>query len=156
MEILCQGAFDHDEGQKPLQFQGAISTGFFSSKFLQRSFWPLSPGFLCNLVGKSPQNVEKIARFPDGEKGAESCHVSGCHGFFGPDCGDSLEKVLKSPLSSLPFLGGLETQISWTDNFMDISISLAIGTSCITRPFQFFYGIITGKLHLHLHLWFWN
>ena len=29
--------------------------------------------------------MEKIARFPGGEKGAESCHVSGCHGFFGPE-----------------------------------------------------------------------
>ena len=39
--------------------------------------FPLSPGSLCTLVRKSPQNVENIA-----EKGAESCHVSGCHGFF--------------------------------------------------------------------------
>ena len=26
--------------------------------------------------------MEKIARFPGGEKGVESCHVFGCHGFF--------------------------------------------------------------------------
>ena len=44
-----------------------------------------SPGLLCNLVRKWPQNVEKIAPFPGGEKSAESCHVFGCHGFFGPD-----------------------------------------------------------------------
>ena len=31
-------------------------------------FFPLSPGFLCNLVRKSPQTMEKIARFPGGEK----------------------------------------------------------------------------------------
>ena len=37
---------------------------------------------VCNLVRKSPQNVEKIARLPGGEKSAESCHFSGCHGFF--------------------------------------------------------------------------
>ena len=36
------------------------------------------------LVGKSPENVEKIARFPGGGKGAESCHVCGCHGFLVP------------------------------------------------------------------------
>ena len=44
-----------------------------------------SPGLLCNLERKWPQNVEKIARFPGGEKGVESCHVCGCHGCFGPD-----------------------------------------------------------------------
>ena len=38
---------------------------------------PLS-GTLCNLVSKSPQNMEKIAWFPGGEKCVESCHVSGC------------------------------------------------------------------------------
>ena len=27
--------------------------------------------------------MEKIARFPGGEKIAESCQVSGCHGFWG-------------------------------------------------------------------------
>ena len=34
--------------------------------------------FLCNLIRKSPQNMEKVARFP----GVESCHVSGCPWFF--------------------------------------------------------------------------
>ena len=43
--------------------------------YLQCIF-PFSPGLLCNVVRKSPQNVEKIARFPGGEKGTESCHVS--------------------------------------------------------------------------------
>ena len=46
--------------------------------------FPVSPDFLCSLVRKSPQQVEKIARFPGGDKSAESRHVSGCHGFFGP------------------------------------------------------------------------
>ena len=32
------------------------------------------------LLRKSPQNVEKIARIPGGEKSVKSCHVSGCHG----------------------------------------------------------------------------
>ena len=34
---------------------------------------------------ESPQNVEKMARSPGGEKSVNSSHVSGCHGFFGPD-----------------------------------------------------------------------
>ena len=34
----------------------------------------------------SPQNVQKIVRFRGGEKRAESCHVSGCHGCFGTEC----------------------------------------------------------------------
>ena len=29
--------------------------------------------------------MEQIARFPGGEIIAESCHVSDCHGFLGPD-----------------------------------------------------------------------
>ena len=60
-----------------------------SGKFLHWIFecspvdvFPFSPVFLRNLVRKSPQNVEKIARIPGREKGAEYCHVSGCHGFF--------------------------------------------------------------------------
>ena len=64
-----------------LQFRESFSTEFLN--FLQ---WIFSfPGFMCKLAWKSPQNVEKIARFPGREKCAESCHVSGCHGFFGPD-----------------------------------------------------------------------
>ena len=50
-----------------LQFRGAVSTGFF--EFSPVDSFPLSPGFfLCNLIMKSPQNVEKIARLPGGEK----------------------------------------------------------------------------------------
>ena len=41
-----------------------------------------SQGFLCNSVRKSPQNMEKIARFRGVQKTVESCHVSGCHVFF--------------------------------------------------------------------------
>ena len=32
-----------------------------------------------------PPNGEKIAWLQGGEKSVESCHVSGCHGFFGPE-----------------------------------------------------------------------
>ena len=30
----------------------------------------------------SPHNLEKIARFPAGEKCTEPCHACGCHGFL--------------------------------------------------------------------------
>ena len=53
--------------------------------FASGFFFPFSPGFMYKSVRKSHQNVEKIARFPGGEKGAESCHACGCHGYFGPD-----------------------------------------------------------------------
>ena len=49
----------------PLDFS-IFSSGFF----------PSSPGFcVMYVVRKSPQNVEKIARFPGGERSVESYHV---------------------------------------------------------------------------------
>ena len=66
-----------------LQFRGAVSTGI--SEFSPVDFFLVLQVYSasrCNLVRKLPQNVEKIARFPGGEKSVESCHVSGCHGFF--------------------------------------------------------------------------
>ena len=63
-----------------LQFRGSFSTGFFGIFF--SGFSCFSPGFLCNLVRNPSQSVEKIPRFPGGEKCAESCHVFGCHGFL--------------------------------------------------------------------------
>ena len=78
----AQDTFDHDKGQKSAIW-GAVSIGFFELSPVD--FSPFSPGFLCSLVGKSPQNMERIARFPGREKSVESCHVSGCHGSFGPD-----------------------------------------------------------------------
>ena len=68
---------------------GALSPLDFLN-FLQCIFFPFSPGFLWTKERKSPQNVEKIARFLGGEKRAESCHVSGCHGFFGPEYAPTL------------------------------------------------------------------
>ena len=70
---------------RKLQFRGAVSTGFFS--IFSSGFFPFSPGSLCSLVRKWPQNVEKIARLPGGEKSVESCHVCGCCGYFGHDYG---------------------------------------------------------------------
>ena len=56
--------------------------------FLQWIFVCFSRAFLSSLQRKAPQNVEKIARLPGGEKRVKSCHLSGCHGchgFFGPE-----------------------------------------------------------------------
>ena len=77
-----QDTFDHDKGQKSA-FSGRCLHWIFW--IFSSGFFYVSPGFLCSLVRKSPQNVEKIAQFPGGEKIAESCHVPGCHGFYGPD-----------------------------------------------------------------------
>ena len=77
------GSLDHDKGQKSAISVRRLPWIFWN--FLQWIFLPFPPGFPCNLVRKSPQNVDKIARFPGGAKRVESCHVSGCHGFSGPD-----------------------------------------------------------------------
>ena len=77
--------FDDDKGQK-----SAISGKFLHwifGNFSPVDTFSFSPDFLFNLVRKWPQNVEKIAGFPGGEKIAESCQVSGCHCFFGPAWG---------------------------------------------------------------------
>ena len=57
-----QGTFDHDKGQKSA-FSGRRLHWIFLN-FLQWIFFSFSPGFLCYLVRKPPQNVEKIARCP--------------------------------------------------------------------------------------------
>ena len=73
------------QGTEICNFGAPSPLDFF--RFSPVDFFPFSPGLLCNLVRKWPQNVEKIARFPGGEKGAESCHACACHGFFGPETG---------------------------------------------------------------------
>ena len=57
---MYQNAFGHDKGQKSA-VSGRRLHWIFCLSFLQFVF-PFSPGFLCNLVRKSSQNVEKIAR----------------------------------------------------------------------------------------------
>ena len=39
--------------------------------------------YVTKLPRKVHQNLERLAGLPGGEKGVESCHVSGCYGFFG-------------------------------------------------------------------------
>ena len=58
-------------------------------------FSTCSPGFLCNLVEIAPKCGENCP-ISGQRKSVESCHVSGCHGFFGPDFGAS-EMALFEP-----------------------------------------------------------
>ena len=74
-------------------FFGGGGGGEFFTSFLQCMFLHFSPGSLCSSTRKSPQNVEKFARFTGGEQGVASCHVSDCHGFLVAnvaDCGSQL------------------------------------------------------------------
>ena len=53
-----QDKFDHDKGQKSAisgcRLHWRLSTGFF----------PFSPGFMCNLVRRDRQDLEKVAKNP--------------------------------------------------------------------------------------------
>ena len=53
-----QDTFDHDKGQKSAisgrRLHWRLSTGFFA----------FSPAFMCNLVRRAPQNLEKVAKNP--------------------------------------------------------------------------------------------
>ena len=81
-----------------LQFRGAVSTGgspldfllFFSSIYVQ--FSKTSPL-------KSGESSEKSS----GENRVKSCHVCGCHGFFGPENSTIIfELILVIPVLRLP------------------------------------------------------
>ena len=74
---LNQDGFDQDKGQKSAIPRRRLHWMF--SFFLLWMFVPFCPRSMCNLIRKSPQNVDKIARFPE-KKNAESCHGSGCYG----------------------------------------------------------------------------
>ena len=74
-----QDKFDHDKGQKSAisgrRLHWRLSTGFFA----------LSPGFVCNLVRRAPENLEKVAKNPV-EKIAQNPVTSvAVMVFFGPD-----------------------------------------------------------------------
>ena len=75
---IVQDTFDHVKGQKPA-IRGAVPLDFLN--LVSWIVFRFSPGLLCNLVGKSLQNVPDFWR----RKSAESYHVFGCHGFFGPE-----------------------------------------------------------------------
>ena len=92
-----QHKFDHDKGQIHLQFRGAVSPlealhwifCFFSSIYVQ--FSKTSPL-------KSGESSEKSS----GENRVKSCHVCGCHGFFGPEKFlDLLHVVIRKNVSGI-------------------------------------------------------
>ena len=70
--------------RKPQKIARSSFDPFLPFSLSHRALPNFSPGCLCNSVRNSPHNVQKIARFPRGETGAESCHVFGCHGFSFP------------------------------------------------------------------------
>ena len=82
----------------------------YSLDFLHWNFWIFSSAFFDFLSRFSLHLSKEIApkmwsfpRSPGGEKCAESCHVSGCHGFFGPEKAHqraTRKPVLGSALSS--------------------------------------------------------
>ena len=74
-----QDKFDHDKGQK-----SAISG--------RRLHWRLSTGFFCffsrssvQFSKTSPLKSGESSEKSSGENRVKSCHVCGCHGFFGPE-----------------------------------------------------------------------
>ena len=58
VQNMPQDKFDHDKGQKSAisgrRLHWRLSTGFFV----------FSPVFMCNLVRRAPQNLEKVAKNP--------------------------------------------------------------------------------------------
>ena len=74
----AQDKFDHDKGQKSAilgrRLHWRLSTGLFA-------FFPV---FMCNLVRRAPQNLEKVAKNSSGENRVKSCHVclGGRFGYF--------------------------------------------------------------------------
>ena len=63
------------------------STLQMQSPLVNNSKGTVSTGLLFDFssgISSFSPGLEKI-RFPGGEESAESCHVSGCHGFCGPE-----------------------------------------------------------------------
>ena len=80
LQYLISGRIQPQQGTEIFNF-GARSPRIFLN-FLHWIFFPLSPGFLCSLWGNAPKCGESCPIWISGRrKNAESCHVSGCHGF---------------------------------------------------------------------------
>ena len=62
-----------------LQFRGAVSTGGSPLDFL------VFLQYLCAISKTSPLKSGESSEKSSGENRVKSCHVCGCHGFFGPD-----------------------------------------------------------------------
>ena len=77
---FCQDTFDHDKGQKSAisgrSLHWRLSTGFFA----------FSPVFYVQFSKTSHLKIwRESSEKSSGENRVKSCHVCGCHGFFGPD-----------------------------------------------------------------------
>ena len=57
-----------------------LSTGLFA----------FSPVFMCNLVRRAPLKCGESSEKSSAENRVKSCHVCGCHGFFGPEFSHAL------------------------------------------------------------------
>ena len=79
-----QDTFDHDKGQK-----SAISGKFLHWIFLvfSNGHVPSLQVFCAKKKGNGPKTWRKLPDFRAEKKNLESCHVSGCHGCFGPERG---------------------------------------------------------------------
>ena len=114
MSFSTRSTTTRDRNQK---CWGTFSTGFFEFSpvivfFLSR--------FSVSFSKESPQHVEKIARFPSGEASAESCHISGCHGFLGPE--SWLRKIQKNRFTKqIPWLVSLQKEIhQWRLHYINL------------------------------------
>ena len=74
-----QDKFDHDKGQKSAisgrRLHWRLSTGFFA----------FSPVFMCNLVRRAPQNLEKVAKNPVEKIASNPVTSVAVMVFFGPE-----------------------------------------------------------------------
>ena len=78
--------------------------------------------FACTLFSHPMiSEIETSAKFSVHKIWVANPHPTGRGQMWG-NCRNSLEKSSKLPFSPPP-LGGLKTQILWTENFVDVSIS---------------------------------
>ena len=77
--FLGSGTRSTTTRNRNLQFRGAVSTGGSPLDFLL--FSSINVQFSKTSPLKSGESSEKSS----GENRVKSCHVCGCHGFFGPD-----------------------------------------------------------------------
>ena len=80
---VIEDTFDHNKGQKSAISGRRLHWNFlnFSSGYF---FWLFSRFTVYFSKEMAPKCGESCP-ISGGEKGVESCHVSGCHGFFGPE-----------------------------------------------------------------------
>ena len=128
---FCQDKFDHDKGQKSA-ISGAPSPlealhcdfCFFSSIYVQ--LYETSPL-------KSGESSEKSS----GENRVKSCHVCGCHVFFGPDVGLTRKTGKNSPKTA---------QIAQKSVFGWFFLFLGEFLAIFPADFlAFFFGPVSGR-----------